>query len=74
MSSVRLPSSITAKKKLIIEKLDALCKKLDVLFVQAKVEVIILFTVVAMEVLIKYCINSFPKLMNSFDRKVLNFL
>ena len=32
------------------------------------------FTVVAMEVLIKYCINSFPKLTNSFDRKLVNFL
>ena len=34
----------------------------------------ICFTVVAMEVLIKYCINSFPKLTNSFDRKLVNFL
>ena len=32
------------------------------------------FTVVAMEVLIKYCINSFLKLTNSFDRKLINFL
>ena len=32
------------------------------------------FTVVAMEVLIKYCINSFLKLMNSLDGKLLNFL
>ena len=31
-------------------------------------------TVVAMEVLMKYCINSFPKLTNSFNRKLLNFL
>ena len=30
------------------------------------------FTVVAMEVLIKHCINSFPKLTNSFDRKLIN--
>ena len=29
------------------------------------------FTGVAMEVLIKYCINSFPKLTNSFDRNFL---
>ena len=27
-----------------------------------------------MEVLIKYCINSFLKLTNSFDRKLINFL
>ena len=33
-----------------------------------------LLTVVAMEVLIKYCINSFPKLTNSFHRKLINFL
>ena len=32
------------------------------------------FTVVAIEVLIKYCINSFPKLTNSFERKLINFL
>ena len=32
------------------------------------------FTVVAMEVLIKYCINSFLKLTNTFDRKFINFL
>ena len=31
-------------------------------------------TVVAMEVLIKYCINSFPKMTNSFDRNLVNFL
>ena len=28
----------------------------------------------AIEVLIKYCINSFPKLTNSFDGKLINFL
>jgi hypothetical protein len=28
----------------------------------------------AMEVLIKYCTNSFLKLINSFDRKLINFL
>ena len=27
----------------------------------------------AIEVLIKYCINSFPKLTNSFDGKLINF-
>ena len=32
--------------------------------------VIVHLTVVAMEVLIKYCINSFLKLTNSFDRKL----
>jgi hypothetical protein len=31
-------------------------------------------TVDAMEVLIKYCTNSFLKLINSFDRKLINFL
>ena len=31
-------------------------------------------TVDAMEVLIKYCMNSFPQLINSFDRKLINFL
>jgi hypothetical protein len=33
-----------------------------------------LFTVDAMEALIKYCTNSFLKLINSFDRKLINFL
>ena len=31
-------------------------------------------TVVAMEVLIKYCINSFFKFINSFDGKLISFL
>jgi predicted transcriptional regulator len=33
-----------------------------------------LITVDAIEVLIKYCTNSFPQLINSFDRKLINFL
>ena len=32
-----------------------------------------LITVVAMEVSIKHCMNSFPKSMNSFDGKLINF-
>jgi hypothetical protein len=34
----------------------------------------ITFTVNAIEVLIKYCTNCFLKLINSFDRKLINFL
>ena len=43
-------------------------------FVQWFTKVHVIVTVIAMEVLIKYCINSFLKLTNSFDRNLINFL
>ena len=45
--------------------------RVTILFINHSALMLLYF---AMEVLIKYCINSFLKLMNSLDRKLINFL